>query len=243
MSVLGSPRARRRARLAAAVVAVAAAAVAAVVALPKGTPERETLRPGAQVVPTFHTVRLTPTRRQAINDVLDAFIPAAVERKDPQRALSLVTRDFRAGVSRDEWTHGKLPVFPYSARRDGIHGWTLNYSFPHEISIELLMHPAPKERLGPLAVTAVFKQVRGRWLIDSFVPSASFAPQRKAPRILAQPDFSPYTETRGNSQLSARWLLLPAAILALIVLVPAALGIAHLRRSRRAWRAYQGSLD
>jgi hypothetical protein len=31
----------------------------------------------------------------------------------------------------------------------------------------------------------------------------------------------------------------PAGTLDLIVLVPAALGIAHLRRSRRAWRAYQ----
>jgi hypothetical protein len=238
MSVLGSPRARRRARWAAAAVAVAAAAVAAVVALPKGTPDRETFRPGAQVVPTFHSVRLTPARRRAINDVLDTFVPAAVERQRPLRALSLVTSDFRAGVSRDEWSQGKLPVFPYSARRDGMHGWTLNYSFPREISIELLMHPAPKERLGPLAVTAVFKHVRGRWLIDSFIPSASFAPQGKA-RILAQPDFSPYAETRGTSQLSTRWLLVPAGILALIVLVPAALGIAHLRRSRRAWRAYQ----
>jgi hypothetical protein len=44
---------------------------------------------------------------------------------------------------------------------------------------------------------------------------------------------------RGKAQLSPRWLLVPAAVFALIVLVPIGLGIAHLRRSRRAWRAYQ----
>ena len=103
----------------------------------------------------------------------------------------------------------------------------------------MLLHPAPKESLGPIAFTAVFKQVHRRWLIDSFVPSASFAPQEKSPKVVASPDFTPVAETRGSSQLSAHWLLVPAGILALIVLVPAALGVAHLRRSRRAWRAYQ----
>jgi hypothetical protein len=63
--------------------------------------------------------------------------------------------------------------------------------------------------------------------------------QEKSPKVVASPDFTPFAETRGKSQLSANWLLVPAGILALIVLVPASLGIAHLRRSRRAWRAYQ----
>lgn len=239
MPVLGSPRARRRAGWIAAVVAVAVAAAAAVIALPKGSPERETFRPGAQVVSTPKTVRLTPARRQAIDDLLDAFVPAAVERRRPLDALPLVTHAFRAGVSREAWSRGELPVFPYDAQGERFHAWTLNYSFPREISVDLLLHPTRKEPLGPLAITAVFKQVHGRWLIDSFVPAASFAPQKKKPRILASPDFTPFAEDRGNGQLSSRWLLVPAGILALIVLVPAALGIAHLRRSRRAWREYR----
>jgi hypothetical protein len=106
------------------------------------------------------------------------------------------------------------------------------------VSVELLFHPAPKESLGPLAVTAVFKQIGGRWLIDSFVSSASFAPERKSPKVVAHPDFSPQAEGRGKAQLSTRWLLVPAGVLALMVLVPIGFGIAHLRRSRRAWRAY-----
>ena len=239
MPVLGSARARRRAVWVAAFAAVVVATAAAIVLLPKGTPDKVTLRPGAQVVSTPRTIKLTADRRRAIDDVLDRFIPAAVERRNPLRALPLVTHDFRAGVSRDEWSRGNLPVFPYTTRSEKFHGWRLNYSYPREVSIELLLHPGPRETLGPLAVTAVFKQVGERWLIDSFVPSASFAPTQKSPKVVASPDFTPFAEGRGNAQLSSRWLLVPAAVLALIVLVPVGLGIAHLRRSRRAWRAYQ----
>jgi hypothetical protein len=239
MPVLGSPRARRRAGWIGALVVVAAVVAVAVVALPEGTPERETFRPGAQVVRIPKHVRLTAERRRAIDELLDTFVPSAVERRKPVAALPLVTQSFRSGVSREEWSRGELPVFPFDAQGKRFHSWTLNYSFPREMSVDLLLHPSQKETLGALAITAVFKQVHGRWLIDSFVPAASFAPEKKKPRILASPDFTPFAEDRGRGQLDAKWLLVPAGILALIVLVPVVLGIAHLRRSRRAWRAYQ----
>jgi hypothetical protein len=238
MPVLGSARARRRAVWVAAFAAVVAATAAVIVLLPKGTPDEQTLRPGARVVSTPRTVKLTAERRRAIDDLLDRFIPAAVERHDPLRALPLVTDDFRAGVSRDDWSRGNLPVFPYSTRSDRFHDWRLNYSYPREVSVEVLLHPAPKEKLGPLAYTAVFKQVHSRWLIDSFVTSAAFAPTTKPSKVVAAPDFSPLAEGRGKAQLSTRWLLVPAGILVLIVLIPVGFGIARLRRSRRAWRTY-----
>jgi hypothetical protein len=45
-------------------------------------------------------------------------------------------------------------------------------------------------------------------------------------------------DSSGTAQLPADWLLVPASVLALIVLVPLGFGLAHFRRSRRAWRAY-----
>jgi len=218
---------------------VVAATAAAVIALPEGTPEKESFRPGAQVVTIPHKVRMTAERRRAINELLDAFVPAAMERRSPLTALPLVTQSFRAGVSREDWARGDLPVFPYHAKGKRFHSWRVIYSFPRQISIDLLLHPTEKETLGALAITADFKKVHGRWLIDSFVPAASFAPEKKKPRILASPDFTPFAEDRGTGQLSTTWLLVPAGLFALIVLIPVALGIAHLRRSRRAWRAYQ----
>jgi hypothetical protein len=114
------------------------------------------------------------------------------------------------------------------------------------MSIEILLHPAKTETLGAQAFTVVLKRSHDRWLIDSFAPSASFAPAQNTPKIAAQPDFTPFSTDRGRNRLSPKWLLLPAAVLALIVLVPLGIGVAKFRRSRRAWREYhasQASLD
>ena len=184
---------------------------------------------------------MTPARKHAIGALIDAFVPAAVERHAPLRALPLVTPAFRAGVSRADWARGNLPVLPYDTT--GSHfDWTLGYSHPKEISVDVLLQPSAREQLGAIAFTAVFARKGSRWLIDSFVPAASFAPKQKAPRILAQPDFTPQMTTVGtHGKLDAKWLLLPAAILSLIVLVPVGFGVIHWRRSRRAMREYRAS--
>ena len=173
---------------------------------------------------------------------MDTFVPAAVERRDPLRALPLVTSTFRAGQTRADWARGNLPVQPFRARDRRFHGWRLDYSYPNEISVDLLLQPARTERLGAISFTAVFKRTEGRWLIDSFVPAAVFAGEHKAPRILAEPDFTPNVATPvAKARLNAGWLLLPAALLALILIVPAAFGVAYLHKSRRAIREYRST--
>ena len=157
------------------------------------------------------SVPLTRPRRRAIDSLLDAFVPAAVERRNPVRALALVTPAFRAGVTRAQWARGDLPVHPFDARDSSFHTWRLDYSYEHELSVDLLLQPARRERLGAISFTAVFKRRHGRWLIDSFVPAAIFAPEHAPPRILAEPDFTPSMTTLGSARLDARWLLVPAA--------------------------------
>ena len=177
MGFPGSPRARRRLLWIGGLLLVTVVAAAAVVALPKGHEAKEVFRPGR--VGSDHAEEGAddaPQRRQAVNRVLDTFVPAAVERKDPMRALPLVTPAYRSGTSRREWSRGELPVFPFYTSNRSFHTWTLNYSYPQEMSVEILLHPAAKETLGAQAFTVVLKETKGRWLIDSFVPSASFAP-------------------------------------------------------------------
>jgi len=223
------------------VAAVLAASAALLPSRSKGPPVVVAPPGPGQVVRIPPTVAMTPARRSAIGALIDAFVPAAVERHAPLRALPLVTPAFRAGVTRADWARGNLPVLPYATT--GSHfDWTLGYSHPNEISVDVLLHPAPSEELGPIAFTAVFARRGNHWLIDSFVPAASFAPKKKPPRILAQPDFTPSLATVGtHSRLDAKWLLLPAAILSLIVLVPIGFGIVHWRRGRRAMREYRTS--
>ena len=140
---------------------------------------------------------LTTERRHAIAALLGAFVPAAVERKDPMRAYPLVTPAFRAGVTRAQWRRGDLPVIPYDA--DGrYNGWTLGYSLKDEISVDLLLRPGAREKRGAVAFTAVFKERHGKWLIDAFIPAATFAPDdADTSRILANPDFSPSVKGSG----------------------------------------------
>ena len=144
--------------------------------LPEGGAPPDVTLPGrAQIVRVEPSVPLTPARRRTINGLLDVFVPAAVERRDPLRALPLVTPAFRAGTSRADWKRGDLPVVPYDAEGSRFHGWTLGYSLADEMSVDVLLRPGATETRGALAFTAVFKRLHGNWLIDAFIPAASFA--------------------------------------------------------------------
>ena len=202
MVLLGStsPRARRRALWLAGVLAFGGVVAALAVVLPHGGAFPDTSRPGRpDVVRVPRAVPLTPERRRAINALLDEFVPSAVERRDPLRALPLVTPAFRTGITRKAWAEGKLPVIPYQAEGTKFRGWTLDYSLAREMSVDVLLRPGAHETRGAIAFTAVFKRSAKTWLIDQFVPAASFAPDNASTkRILAQPDFSPATKGAGS---------------------------------------------
>jgi hypothetical protein len=241
LTVFNSPRARRRLLWVGSLAAITGLVAAGIVLLPSSA-KRPPVAHGqgpAKVVRIEQSVPMTAARRRAVDALLATFVPAAVERHEPLRALPLVTPAFRSGVTRDQWAHGNLPVLPFDSSNSHF-PWTLGYSYANEISVDVLLHPSAKEELGAIAFTAVFKRQGRGWLIDSFVPAASFAPKKKAPRILAQPDFIPSMTTLDTkARLDPHWLLLPFALLALIVLVPVGIGVSKWRRSRRAWREYR----
>jgi len=192
-AVSKSPRTQRRLRWATGLLALGATLAVVAVTLPKGGSYPDTSRPGRpEIVRVPRAVPLTAERRAVINRLIDEFVPAAVERRDPLQALPLVTQAFRAGISRHAWANGKLPVVPYDASGTHFHGWTLDYSLAREIAVDVLLRPGRRETRGAIAFTAVFKRPHRTWLIDEFVPAASFAPDSaKTKRILAQPDFAP----------------------------------------------------
>jgi hypothetical protein len=239
-----SPRKRRRVLWAVGAVAVLAAGAGAAALLPShAKPERVVHLSGpTQVVTMQHEVPMTPSRRRAIARVLNVFVPAAVERQDPLRALPLVTSGFRGGSTRTDWAKGSLPVLPYHARGATFGGdWTLNYAYPDEMSIDVMLHPARRETLGALTSTVVLKRSRGRWLIDSWVPAAAFSRIGQTPRVTAERDYSTGAKLSPVDKplLDKRWLLVPAAVLLAALVVPLGIGIAHWRRGRRAWREYR----
>jgi hypothetical protein len=239
-----SPRARRRAAWVSAVVAVAAAVAALVVVLPdrsSSIPKERISTEPVVVASTPRTVRLPRAERDAIDRTLATFVRDAVRRKDVRAAYDLAAPEMRAGQSRAEWAKGGIPVMPYPGQTPGSRAWTLNYSYPGDVGLDLLLQPLPTAKVGPISFRVEVKKIRGTWRIASFYPVASFAPVGKQARVQAEPDLAPTQPTSPDrGRLGAWWLLGPGlALLGLLVATPIALAVLGWRRRVRAERAYQ----
>ena len=185
-------------------------------------------------------VPLAPETRRAINSLLDRFVPAAVERRDPAAAWDLATPALRAGDSRADWANGAIPVTPYDARGTRFHGWMLRYSFPDEVDVQLILMPADREAMGALAFDVNFKRVRGRWLIDAFMPEATFAREGEAARMFSVRDVNPDGPANGSvsrhdkPRLGSVYWLIPGLLLLLPLAAVAAWALREVRWNRRA---------
>jgi len=166
-------------------------------------------------------VPVTHARRAEVNKLFDAFVPAAVERRDPSAAYDLVTPAFRGDADRSDWEHGDLPVYPYEPRGKTFHGWTVDTSFRTSMSVQLFMQPRNR-RDGPVAYSVDLERRHGRWLIDSFYPRTAYAPTATTPdtgaetRVAAPPPATP--QAHG----SVMWIVI-LVFVSLVVLTPVAL--------------------
>jgi hypothetical protein len=185
-------------------------------------------------------VPLAPETRRAINRLLDGFVPAAVERSDPAAAYDLVTPALKAGDERRDWAAGDVPVPPYDARGTRFHEWMLRYSFPNEVDVQLILMPSEREPGGALVYDVNFKRVRGEWLIDAFMPEATFAREGKVPGMFSVRDVNPDFPAAGTvsrheePRLASIWFVVPGLLLLLPVAAGLAWAVRELRWNRRA---------
>jgi len=247
MTVLGSPRRRRR--LAWSLGALAAVAIVATLAvlLPEGEklPESE-LRPGGAGTETAPAKQLeiTPAVRREIAVVAERFVHSAVLREDLDEAWELASPKLRGTVTRARWNAGDLPVFPFPQEAFRVEDWRLRYSFDRTVVIDVMVLPKP----GLAQRTLVYGveltdygagRIR-RWLVDTWFPQTTLTsggtPTTPKPAVTqtAAPE-SPYTK----GKLDARWLLVPLGVLALIAIFPLSLLARAAVRRRRAERRYR----
>jgi hypothetical protein len=179
------------------------------------------------------SAQLTKADRAAINRTLDVFVPSATERQNTAASYDLVTPQFRGGATRTQWAAGQIPVYPFKARGTEFHDWTIDYIQGNEVAFELMLQPR-NPRKDAIAFDGSLKKVRGRWLIDSFFPAATFAGE--GAKVVGPNDFvaQRYSGDAGESRLGPIWFVLPGAILGLILLVPIGFAIATWRRGRSA---------
>jgi hypothetical protein len=196
---------RMRARRLAGVVVAAAAACLLVVAAPSSAN-------GSSV---------TPSVRRAIDVTLDRFVLDAVERHDPAAAWELAGPGLRAGTTRADWVAGRLPVYPFQARDHNFAGWVPSFVTPRQVGFDLLLQPPRGAKTGAIAFTVTMRLIRGRWLVDYWVPAATFSAAGARPQIQGPGDITAPSQRASNSSshgaLGAIWLLVPVAVVSLAV--------------------------
>jgi hypothetical protein len=241
-----SARKRRRLGIAAAVAAVGVGIWVLSLLMP--APEHRSAAPNEKgvnkVVGREHQVPLRRADRRELNRTLAAFIPAAVERKDPAAAYKLATPALQHAATRADWRRGEIPVYPYPASKR--YDWTLNYSFRNDVSVDLFMQPKKGADIGPVAFTVEFKRGHDRrWRVDSFFPTAIFPKVEDGGQPLSQADLGPGnvkgTSQTGKARVSPLFFLIPPGLLALVLLLPLVMFVRGKLREARSERIYAKS--
>jgi len=199
---------------------------------------------------------LAPSDRAAVNKTLDIFVNHAVKRHNPAAAYDVITPTMKAGMSRQQWSHGDIPAYPYPAAGRHFHGWTIQYRTKDELSVELILAPTAKYqgKLGQILFNVYLHPAHGKWLVDSFMPGATFAPIGKPGVVQAARDFqanpSAQTYNRSNKvqptnpiRISAKYAVVPFAVILLVLLALAGRSVAENIRFRRLAAEHARSMD
>jgi hypothetical protein len=187
------------------------------------------------------TRRLGAADERAIDATIDRLVRTAVQGHDLAASYDLVTPALRTGISRRAWARGTTRVMAYPAKEARSYSWTLDFASRNDVMVDLLLQPRRGARVGPMIFTVELERLHGRWLVASFTPSASFAGAGRTGSMKAFGDYGPNAVRNVKPRHVDRLLLVvPAALLLLIVGVPAAIIVRGWRRNRRADRAYGG---
>ena len=185
-------------------------------------------------------VRLTRRDEVLAIAVGSRFLDTAVARKHVDRSWNLVSADFRSGFTRKQWDKGDLPVVPYPV---GKTRWNLDYSDTEGVGFSLAISPAKGSRQQPqsfeIGLHPVGSAKHRRWVVDSWQPINTGGPASSAGGGGGGGSANTNAASRpeGKPTEGMIWLLVPAGLLSLIVLVPLGIVTVNWIRGRRARRA------
>jgi hypothetical protein len=245
--ILGSYRWRRRLVWLGIAVAVTVGIAVAAFALPKNNGKHYNIEPtGTEPVQTVQQiikqVRLTAADKRDVNRTLVPFVRNGVTRADPAAAWALATAGMHSAVTHKEWNSGKLPVLPFPAKVSDQPTWNVLTSYPNDVTIDLLLQPKRGSKRGPIAFAVELKKKKATalWLVDSMIPEQGFeaapAPSKGGKTKSGGGEAEPQASTQGGNT----WLfVVPGALLALIVLVPAFVLLNNWRKHRAIERRYR----
>lgn len=250
IGMLRSPRTRRRLAWAVGIpLALVALVLAGVELLPQAKedpPEVFGKQQAYNVGAHEKAVRLTRADRKRVNETIDLLMNAGVKREDPEAIYDIATPNLRGQGSRAQWRRGDIPVYPYPALGRKFHGWTINYSQPNHLNVDLLVMPSRnRATLGPVALTLDLRKSRQKWLVDGIFPVATFAPlppQGNRGPVISTYDLVPAASgsapNGARTRLSYAYFVLPAVIIGGGVAVVLGFFFWRAIRDRQAERRY-----
>ena len=228
---------RRRKRAVALLVLAAAGGLAAVLALLLGNtahPQKELFVQGkVKTAENQAPTRLSAADRRAVLAAVDRFVELGVARRNLAAAYDLTTVNLHGGVTREQWARGDIPIYPYPVYR---HGARVLTAYPNDVMVQLILSSRGR-KVEPLGVDveliAVGKGAKRRWLIDYYQPRQTLGTAADRPKSAPGPK-----DPGLGPHLTKKWLLVPAGIFLLIVLVPIGLGLRDWLAGRSAERKF-----
>lgn len=181
-------------------------------------------------------VKLKHRDEQRMLAVVSEFIDTAVARKHVDRSWKLASSELRAGYSRKQWDTGEMPVIPYEV---GSAKFRLEYADTEGVGLSIALFPPKGSDLRAsdflIGLHPLGLGKRRHWVVDywqSVGGGGAVAGVATGGRTAGPP---PRDTTARESRA---WLLLPAALLSLIVLIPLGVASTGWYRTRRAERAF-----
>lgn len=225
--------------------ALAVASVAAtIVLLPNRNTPRETFSDQPAQVAGRGNARLSAAEHRRINETVDRFVLAALDRSDPATAWALAGPDLRGTSTVADWATGTMPIPVYRARGTRFHGWTQVAVARDSVSFDLIVQPRAGSKDGPLALSVQVIRRANEWVVNRLYPVASFTPVGQQAHVVGPNDFAAAgrgepAATRGT--LRGKWIAAPAALFALGLLAVVLILSRNWLRFRRVRRAFATS--
>jgi hypothetical protein len=241
---LSSPRFRRRAAWTLGIVGLTGAIVVTSIAIGNTGHSSATKIDYSKKAWVYHEpahAQLTKSERFTLFKTASQFVRTAVARKHLDRAWGLLGPEMRAGQTRKSWDTGFNNVVPFPA--DGIQQWDILYSYEGDVGMDLSLFHRGKDADNWSGKTFTIELKRNlddpssKWLVVSWVPKGiggggTLSPTRNA----GPPPPGP------KSAVSTKFLFLPIAFLAALLMGLAVWAIRGAVKSRRASRKYSEQL-
>ena len=148
----------------------------------------------------------------AVKTLARDFILTAVARKNLRHAYTLVGPEIKQGQTLKQWMTGNIAVVPYPADAIDVAPFRIDYSYPREALIEVMLLPKAKAKIRAtdfyLGVKKVGKGSNAHWVVTSWVPHVSpMVPSDAPTRVPVGKRLSSPRFRRRVSWLSAVGLL------------------------------------